>query len=461
MSPRSIRVRLTLWYVALLALVLLVVGSAVYVGLRSALLHNLDEQMERGDAYLAGIVRSDDGRPILPIAINAVDPSPDDQYIRVHSLDGRVTYYSSSLDSVPVVDSGGVAAALAGNASYRTVSSDGTRFRVHFTPLRRDARTIGVLETGQAMDEVERTLRSLLLIEGITFAIAMLIALAGGIFFAQRALAPIDRMTRAARRLSVTDLSQRLDRDYPDDEVGRLARTFDDLLARLEAAFQQQRRFTADASHELRTPLTALLGQLELALAEPRTADVYQKMLRRMRDVVEHLIRLVNGLLALSRADSGAIEVHREPVDLAAVIAATIEQLQVRADERGVTLTSAGPPLIIPADEDLLLQLWLNLVENALAYTPAGGTVAVSWAAHEREVEVHVRDTGIGIAPEHLPHLFERFYRGDAARTRSSGMGLGLAISRWIVQAHQGAITIDSTVDVGTTVRVTLPLRNL
>jgi heavy metal sensor kinase len=331
--------------------------------------------------------------------------------------------------------------------------------RTRVTPIARDGSVTGALEAGLADDDVRETLRSLLLIIAIAYPLTLGVASAGGAFLAGRALAPIDSITQAARRISAEDLGQRLNLPLPDDEVGRLARTFDEMIARLEEGFRRQRQFTADASHELRTPLTAIKGQVEVALSRERDAQGYREVLQAVNEESDRLIRLTGSLLTLARADAGGVSLSRERLDAGGLVAAVAEQVAPAAEAKGVRLAVAdGPPLAILADEDMVIQLLLNLLDNAVKYTESGGEVRIGWRAVDTEVEISVRDTGAGIAPEHLPRIFDRFYRADPARSRAEGgAGLGLSICRWIAEAHGGTISVESVLGEGSTFTVKLP----
>jgi signal transduction histidine kinase len=231
------------------------------------------------------------------------------------------------------------------------------------------------------------------------------------------------------------------------------------MIARLEDAFRRQRQFTADASHELRTPLTAVKGQVEVALTRPREPDAYREVLQNVNEEVDRLIRLVGSLLTLARADAGQIPLTLEGVDVPDLVAAAVEQVRPGAQQRDIELVLApGAPVALRADEDLLLQLLLNLLDNAIKYTPSGSRVTAGWSTDSTRVELWVRDTGAGITPEHLAHIFDRFYRVDQARSRAEGgAGLGLSICRWIAEAHGGSISVESTPGQGSTFTVRLP----
>jgi heavy metal sensor kinase len=459
LAPRSIRLRLTLWYVLLLAIILAAFSAGVYLTLRQNLYDSLDDSIRDRCNVLLGIVQYEGGRPTLAGRISAEDPNQGESLIRVFDSSGQITFDNSAAAGNVPVDRRAVESALAGETTSRGVSAGAESFRVRTVPIERDSRVSGVLEVGQSQDDVSDTLQTLLLILGVAYPVTLVVASLGGVFLAGRALAPIDRLTRLARRISAEDLGQRLDLPLPDDEVGRLARTFDEMIARLDEAFRRQRQFTADASHELRTPMTVIKGQIEVALQRERDPQAYRQVLQAVNEEVDRMIRLVGSLLTLARADAGQIPITLEPVSLPDVVSAAIEQVQPLASRRGIDLQlSSSRPVTLRADDDLILQLLLNLLDNAIKYTAAGGQVTVGWNANGREVELWVRDTGSGIAREHLTRLFERFYRVDKARSRAEGgSGLGLAISRWIAEAHGGSISVESDLGRGSTFTVRLP----
>ncbi|HVB63267.1 MAG TPA: ATP-binding protein, partial [Nitrolancea sp.] len=230
------------------------------------------------------------------------------------------------------------------------------------------------------------------------------------------------------------------------------------MLDRIETAFQRQRQFTADASHELRTPLALLRSQIETVLRAPRDPTRDQQVFEFLGQDVERLSRIASALLALARSDAGAITLSRDVVDLTEVLDVVVEQYSPLAEEFGVTLTVDAEPIHVIADEDRLIQLLVNLIDNALQHTPAGGQITVGCRDHAKEFCLWVTDTGVGIGTEHLPHVFERFYRVDAARGgQHGGVGLGLNICQMIVEAHHGSIAVTSELGHGTTVTVTLP----
>jgi len=455
---RSIRVRLTLWYVLLLAVTLAVFSGGVYLALRESLYSNLDDSLDSRAAIVSGVVTADGTLSVDETALTK-DPADDEEFTRVFDADGELLFDNSSGESVTELDPRAVEAALRGERARRSADSADEDLRVLTAPVRSDGEIIGVVEVGLTEEDVQETLASLLVIIAIAYPLALVVTSAGGVFLASRALSPIDRITRVARRISAEDLSQRLGLDLPDDEVGRLARTFDEMIARLDEAFRRQRQFTADASHELRTPLTAIKGQTEVALQRERDAAEYQEVLRLVNAQVDRMIRLIGSLLTLARADASRIPINRAPLDIPSLVTGAFEQVRPAAAAKDLTLTVEGPTHVrLTADDDLLLQLLLNLLDNAVKCTPAGGAVTVSWRAADGGVEISVADTGPGIAGEHLEHIFDRFYRLDPARSRAEGgAGLGLSISRWIAEAHGGTISAASTPGEGSTFTVRLP----
>ena len=457
---RSIRVRLTLWYVLLLAIILAVFSVVVFLGLRENLNTDLNDSLDNRADLVLGLLSYENGRPSLGGIDIPGDPLEGEHFARVFGPSGEVIFDNSGPEGTVPLHRDEVDAALSGNTSRESAESSGDRLRILTTPIVRDSEVVGAVQVGLSEGDVQETLTTILFIIAVAYPLTLLVTSAGGVFIAGRALSPIDRLTRVARQITAEDLSQRLDLDLPDDEVGRLARTFNDMIARLDEAFRRQRQFTADASHELRTPLTAIKGQAEVALQRDRDAVAYREVLRAINIEVDRMIRLVGSLLTLARADAGHIAMAREPVDLARLVTDAVEQVRPEATARQISLRlHPGSDVRLTADQDLLLQLVLNLLDNAVKYTPARGAVSVAWAAEDNHAVVHVSDTGSGIPPEHQPRIFDRFYRADSARTRvAGGAGLGLSISRWIAEAHGGTIAVESEPGQGSIFTVRLPL---
>jgi signal transduction histidine kinase len=309
----------------------------------------------------------------------------------------------------------------------------------------------------------------------VSFLLPIMLALAGvgGFLLARRALRPIDDITRTARAIDASDLSRRIGYDGTNDEVGRLAHTFDHMLDRLQASFERERCFTSDAAHELRTPLTALKGQLGVTLSKKRQPEEYADTLRDMEQQVDRLIRLSNDLLFMARLEQCQRHDPPEEIRVSDLLAALADQVQPLAADKAIALDDhLSPGLDVLGREDLLIRLFTNLLDNAIKYTPSGGRVMLRAWQEDGYVHVDVSDTGPGIAPEHLPHLFERFYRVEGSRVRVQdggllvgeegtpvygGAGLGLAIAQEIARGHGGSLTVRSTPGAGSTFKVWLP----
>jgi heavy metal sensor kinase len=452
---RTIRVRLTLFYVLLLAIALAIFSAGVYFAMRESLYSNLEDGLESRADLVSSIVVQGDQLNVDPDQLPG-DGGDHEEPVRVLDASGEVVFDNS--EEAPEPEAGAVAEALRGERVYVDASGDDLELRYRLEPIRAEGQVIGAVEVGLPRDDVEESLEALLLIIAIAYPLTLVLATIGGLLIAGRALAPIDRVTTVARRISAEDLSQRLDMQLPDDEVGRLARTFDEMIARLDDAFRRQRQFTADASHELRTPLTAIKGQTEVALQRERDGEEYREVLTTVNSEVDRMIRLVASLLTLARADARQIGIARDSVDLGELAGDAVAQIRPAAEAKriGIGTTSDGA-VRITADEDLVLQLVLNLLDNAVKYTPEGGRVEVVTRVANGHAELSVSDNGPGIPAEHLARVFDRFYRVDPARTHG-GAGLGLSISRWIAEAHGGTIDVESAPGEGSRFTVRLPI---
>ena len=277
----------------------------------------------------------------------------------------------------------------------------------------------------------------------------------------RRILAPIEQMSGTAERISASNLSERIDESTIKSELGRLAQILNRMFGRLQASFERQARFTADASHELRTPTSVVLAQSELALAKPRSPEEYREALGACYRAAKRMESLVDGLLTLARMDAGQLELRHEPVDLRELVESSVALLKPLADQKRIELRCELQTVQVTGDAERLGQVVANLLNNAITYNHEGGQVRLHLAAEEHNAILTVADTGIGIGETDLPKIFERFYRVDQARTGSSGgVGLGLAICQEIVGSHGGTIDVASVVGEGTTFTVRLPLRS-
>lgn len=345
---------------------------------------------------------------------------------------------------------------------FKTLMIEDGRWRIYTQEILPQAdRPPGWLTVARSLQPVDITLQNLLNQHLLKIPLLLGMVGLGGLILANRALKPIGQITRIAEQVSVSgDLTQRIRyQGTTDDELERLATMFDEMLDSLQATFEHEKRFTADASHELRTPLTTLKGRLHVALSQPRTVEMYEETLQAIEQEVNRLIRLSSDLLLLSRLEQQHQDVHLELIDLSDLLAAIAEQIQPLADLQQLQFSTHIPSdLQIQGSPDHLIRLFLNLLDNAVKHTPSEGKVHL-WAMIQGQcIQIKVSDTGIGISSEHLPHLFERFYRVEKSRSRSiGGTGLGLAIAQEIIHRHHGTIAVQSQPGHGTTFTVTFP----
>ncbi len=454
MKRTSLRTRLVLWTVALEALLLVAFAAVFVLVLRNAQNQQIDETLRLGAAQLNAVVDVGDGQYTVAAAETA-DLRARGLLAWILAPDGQIALAIGSAADYPVP----TALPAAGQTLDRTLP-DNTAVRLLVAPLSEGGRNLGAIVLALPLGDSQALLRQILL--GFAIAIPLMLGLSavGGLFLAGRALQPVAAITQTARQISAADLSQRLDLDLPPDEIGELAHTFNEMLARLERAFQRERQLTSDVSHELRTPLGMLKTQLSLARSRPREAAALLAMMADMEGDVDRMTALIEQMLTLARVEQRGLE-DLAPVDLGALLREIVAQWQPPTAVIPITLQVEIPPQVdlrVAGDGERLRQVFTNLLENALKYTPAGGQVTVTAVRHWQTIEVCIIDTGEGIAAEHLPHLFERFYRADSARARETGgFGLGLAIAQAIVQAHGGKITVSSEVGQGTTFAVSLP----
>jgi heavy metal sensor kinase len=457
-----IRWRLTLWYAALLAAALALFGLALYLGLRHLLYEDFREQVERQSDFALAAVRLGPTGPTLDAATIA-SMQDDEHFVRLFDADGRIvvdTYQDDEDedDDEPLVDPTLVAAALAGETRTTMQAGDDWPLRIVTRPVRSGDAIVGVLQVGMSREDADEVLRLVLVVLGIAAPLVLLLAAGGGYLLAGRALAPVAAITDLAGSIGGQDLHARLNLDLLDDELGRLAHTFDAMLARIEDAFERQRRFTGDAAHELRTPLSLMRSQVDLALVRLRSPREYQEALRGLDEDLERLTGLVNALLTLARADTGRMPLERAPMDLAETVSLSLEHYAPLAAEAGIDLVEESSPAPLVGDQDLLVQVLVNLLDNALAHTPSGGRIVAGCRREGERVRLWVADTGQGIVAEDQARVFDRFYRVDTGRAREQGgAGLGLAICKAIAEAHGGTIGLTSRVGAGTRVEVVLP----
>ncbi len=460
-----LRLRLTLWYGSVLALVLFIFSTVLYLITARNLRDSVDQSLEE---TAAAAVRSLEERGFLPLIDEEelMSQFPElariDKFFQIFSPSGTITIRSPNVKQHELpLSRQALEVAFSGQTIFESAKyPKEPPLRLISVPIIYRGNLLYIVQVGTSMESVEQTLNRLLLVLLVTIPIALAVSLAGGWFLSGRALRPVDAITLAAQRIAGGDLTQRLNVPASADEIGRLAGTFNDMIARLETSFRQIRQFSSDASHELRTPLTVMKGETELALRRPRETGDYTIVLESNLEEIDRMTRIVDELLFLSRVDMGEVKTERLPVNLESLLEDIYRQASLLGQDQGIqVILGTMTPAVVQGDELRLRELFLNLVDNAVKYSRPGGSVEMTMTVISGFAKVSIVDHGIGIASEDLGRIFDRFYRTDDARAHTKkGTGLGLAICAWIAEAHNGRIEVHSEVNKGTTFTVTLPL---
>ena len=480
----SIRTRLTLWYTGVMALVLVVLFVITYLIFLGSVERRMDNDLgELSEAFLATVRAELEDQTAPDPFMVAVEAAIAEHHFRDHLyaiLDANGKLMATSTEDASAnsrtrrnsanllesasfqqfVDSGASAERFfgmvkGGRSGYRGFAR---RFTAQGKPY-----TLVILRSlhpqSEMLEEVTETFAWVI-------PIAILLASGGGYFLARKSLAPVVAMSRQAGRIGAANLDERLAVENEKDELGHLARAFNGLLDRLAESFDRQRRFMADASHELRTPVAILRGESEVALSQQaRSAEEYRESLGVLHHEAERLTRIVEDLFTLTRADAGQYPLQPRDLYLDELIADCVHSARTLAQAKKISLTfDQAPESPIHADELLLRRMLLNLLDNAIKYTPEFGRITIACRRSGQEYAVSIADTGICIPPELRPRIFERFFRADKARSRSDsdggGAGLGLAISRWIAEAHQGRLELGRSDSTGSTFTAHLPVHS-
>ncbi len=463
MNHRSLAFRLGLWYTLLLSATFMLVAAATFFGLQHYLRSNLRDSLSRRSEQVERILReapADATSSAIARDIETrVAPEFNNRFVRVTRMPGTLIYRSNlpadrSFDPSAVSPSELSTGAAA--AAPVTVIDFEQQLMIRATPVGA-ASGLFLVELGVSVAPLEAALDRLLDLLALLLPVLIVCAAAGGYWLVNRALRPVDRLSRTAERMSLQNLGQRLPVLHSGDALERLSVSFNTMLGRLRDSLQTSRRFLADASHELRTPLTVIKGELEELTRESRLTEV--ELRERVGSVLEEVARLehlVSGLLVLSRLDAGETPGVWVDVDLAELAANTAEHMRLMAEDRGIGIDmSALRKAVIQGDQSRLKQIIVNLLDNAIRFTPRGGTVSLRTASDDAGSVLEVSDTGIGIPQSSIAHVFDRFFRVDEARSRADGgAGLGLSIVKSICSAHGAEIDVVSQVGAGSSFRV-------
>lgn len=460
----SVRTRLTIWHAGVLALSLIVFALLVYYAAASIFYARQDELLRStaetvASAYVQELEEEQSVAKANDVVLaQMIFPN---RYVEVVDAAGQVVAWSSNLAGHQLtIPASTLSEARERGSSFLVLNS----LRVAVVPLSPDrSKQLGFAIVAEPLSVIEEGLRRLRRYFLAGVPLVLLLASLGGYFLARKSLSPIALMNQQTQRITAENLSAQLDVANPRDEVGRLALTINALLARLDAAFQEQQRFIADASHELRTPLAVLRGETEVALQQERATPEYKESLALIKDEAERLSRIVENLFLLARQPVEAASMVRDTVRLDALVADCARAAQVLATQKGLRLNISGElrAITVNGDDEMLKRMLLNLLDNAVKYTPSGGEVSIALGSQHGAGRIVVTDNGIGIPAEDQPRIFDRFYRVDKTRSRAlGGAGLGLSIARWIAEGHGGSLSVESAPGKGSAFTVELPLKD-
>jgi heavy metal sensor kinase len=458
MSRMPIRWQFTLWFGATLAAVLIAFSLLLSVVMRHQLLASVDGELSEELREITAEMGLAKTTPDMLRQLQRGFAEHGEFHFEVRSRTGETVFHSRKLEGRPTLEP--AAPPEAGSSQFESRSLPGIgRSRVVLATVAGPGGPYAV-RAATSLDSFEHQMSLLTTVLVASGPVALGLALIGGYTLARRALSPVDRIVEVANRITATDLHQRVEIANAGDELGRLAQTINSLIDRLQKAIEEMRRFTADAAHELRTPLAVLRSGIEVSLRTPRSADEYRRALEAAADESHRLTRLADQLLFLSRQEAGMMQIEREEVRLDALLKDVADQFEAPAREAGVTLAVEPiEPCSVRGDDVRLSQVFFNALDNAIKYTPPGGRVSLRARSVGARLRIEVEDTGIGISPEHLGHVFKRFYRAEPPPNgERNGAGLGLAIAQSAVAAHGGEIWLESYVGRGTVLRVELPL---
>jgi len=466
MNPRSISFRLVAWHAGLLTGIFVLLCALLYLDLRHFLENDLRQSQSRRTRQIANMllvhVKQTGEAVVASQTKDWYEPEVNDRFIRITRADGTLIYVSDapkdgSFDpsEVPIF-----LPSPATEFSRKLKLSGGSTLLIAGLNFKSSGNPDYLVEFGSLLDPVETMLNHLFLQLAFGLPLAVIIITVGGYLLVRRALTPVEQITRAAERITQFSLSERLPVAHTSDELERLSLSLNRMITRLDDAFQNSKRFVADASHDLRTPLTILRGELENLAEDPKVDSELRDRAGSMLEEVVHLGKIVEQLFTLSRLDAGEAQTEWTSFDLTELAKTTVEQMSLLAEDKGISIAcDASEPAPVKGNRVRLKQVVVNLLDNAIKYTPAKGAIHLRVLAVNGHAVLEVEDNGIGIPPDALPHIFERFYRVDEARSaESESAGLGLSIVKSICTAHGAEVEAQSILGSGSCFRVRLPL---
>ena len=459
-----IKWKLTLWYGAILALILVVFSSGVYIYFQNGLQKSIDAKITSIAQVLSSSMTESHSQSVFGnferYLENVLGRRPKGKLVQIIDTSGKIGAKMNDIetDSVPASFEN-LQKALKGEIAYETIGERRPRLRMITFPIVENKKVTSIIQVGTSLEDFDETMTKLLLILVVGIPTSLCATILVGYFLAKKALKPVDQIRKAAVKISSTNLEERIDVKGRKDELSRLAETFNAMIARLKESFSRINQFSLDVSHELKTPLTILKGETEVALRKDREKEEYKNLLKSSLEEVDRMTKIIDDLLFLSKADPKDVRLNLENVSLRELIIEVCSDMQIFAGKKGIEL-SVGElgEAKVRGDELKLRRMFLNIVENGIKYTQPGGKVAVSSFANGGYVQVNVKDNGAGIGEEDLRYVFDRFYQADRSRRREGGTGLGLSISKWIAEAHKGSIQVESQVRNGSLFSIKLPI---
>jgi signal transduction histidine kinase len=447
MRNLTIRSKITIWYASLLLVLLVIFNFFIYMTISRILFQNTEDLL-KADAHQVFLIIQSENFNInfdVPYKIIATNT-----YFVIFDVKGNTGIKSDILPEIvnlPI-----------GQQQFRNVSINKNGWIIYDTPVVNNGEVVGWIRVSRSLQSLSNTLFNLRLIMFISIPFFGLIASAGGLFLAKRALYPIGYITKTAKEISKGDLTQRLKLNKTEDEVGRLAETFDEMLDKLENSIKKERQFASDASHELRTPIAIITAQTEEALAGTHGVQEYREAIETIRDESKKMSHIISQLLMIYRSDEGRYKFNFEILNLNVIIEDIVNEFQDVAKDNGLNISfKAADEIKIRADQTLITRLFINIIDNAIKYSRREGKITVSLNKADNFSITTIEDTGIGISENDIPYIFDRLYQVDRSR-EDRGNGLGLAIAKWIAESHKGEISVESKLNVGSKFVIKLPL---
>lgn len=459
-----IKWKLTLWYGGILSLILVIFACGVYIYFNNSLQKSIDTKIRSIGEVLSSSMTEAHGTSVFGnferYLENVLGRKPKGKFIQILDSSGRIGAKMSDIEGETLPTSfNTLERAMRGEVVYETVERTKPRLRMVTIPIVENKKVTSVVQIGTSLEDFDETMRKLLLVMIISIPTSISVTIVVGYFMAKKALRPVDQIRRAAVKITSSNLDEKIDIGGRRDELARLAETFNAMIGRLKDSFQRINQFSIDVSHELKTPLTILKGATEVALRKERDKEDYKRLLISNLEEVDRMSRIIDDLLLLSKAETKEIKLNLEDIALRDLILGVCMDMKITAANKGIELQATDlEDVRLKGDELKLRRMLWNIVENGIKYSPRGGTVAISSYVNDGYARIDVKDNGVGIAEEDIKFIFDRFYRADRSRRRETGSGLGLSISKWIAEAHNGTIEVKSKPSEGSLFSIKLPI---